>query len=76
MRSRQGRDDEKRRQLGDGEMGVRFLGNSLNAEETALVGGRAGGSRRRFEPASPFPCGVRVAAAPSDLDSGQWRRSF
>lgn len=38
-------------------------------------GGRAGGSRRRFEPASPLPCGVRVAAAPSDPDSGQWRSS-
>lgn len=75
MRSLQERVDESRRELGDGGTGVHFHGNELIAEETAPDGGRARDSRRRFEPASPLPCGARVAAAPSDLDSGQWRGS-
>ena len=75
MKSRQERVDESRRELGDGGTGVHFHGNELIAEETAPDGGRARDSRRRFEPASPRPCGARVAAAPSDLDSGQWRGS-
>lgn len=37
--------------------------------------GSRAGSRRRFEPASRLPRRVRVAAAPSDLDGGQWRGS-
>lgn len=55
--------------------GIYFNGNGLIAGITAWHGGRAVGSRRRFEPASPLPCGVRVAVAPSDLDTDQWRSS-
>lgn len=74
-RSRQGIDEEFGRELGDGGTGVCFYGNGLIAEVTARDGGSSASSRRRFEPASPLPCGVRVAAALSDLDSGQWRGS-
>lgn len=64
-----------RSELGYGGAGFASIETSSIAEETAPDGGSAGGSRHRFEPASPLPCGARVAAAPSDLDSGQWRGS-
>lgn len=57
------RGEEVRRELGDGGAGVRFHRNDPIAEETALDGGRAGGSRAGFGPASPRPCWARVAAA-------------
>lgn len=53
------------------EDGVCSCGNGLIPGVTARYGGRLAGSRRRFEPASPLPCGVRVAVAPSDLDTDQ-----
>lgn len=65
-----------RKERGGGQTdGIRFYGNGLIAGVTARHGGRAVGSRRRFEPASPLPCGVRVAVAPSDLNTSQWRGS-
>lgn len=44
-------------------------------EPTECRGNSPGRGSRRWL-ASPLPCGVRVAAAPSDLDSGQWRCRF
>lgn len=52
-----------------------LLWKRANRRGNSPHGGRAVGSRRRFEPASPLPCGVRVAVAPNDLNTNQWRGS-
>lgn len=74
MRGRQGRDDEQMR-AGEWRRGGPRPWKRASCRGNARDGGRAAGSRRRFEPAPRLPRWVRVAAAPSDLDGGQWRGS-